>query len=170
MHNNYNTACRPNIGCDINDHLLYSLSLSITFHYLSSFTFSSAYPTSDLRNVNPMIERTKYAITGGTAVLDCVITPGALLHHYYVIWRNGSRNLFEQPLPSVRNSTIPNSVDPRYRLDPMNLSLIINNVQMSDSFNSYYCDLHVQDPRGMTTYKYDIALNISLIVLCKSSQ
>ena len=67
------------------------------------------------------------------------------------------------------NSTFPDSVDPRYRLDPMNLSLIIDDVRRSDSIQDYHCDLQVVDPRSRNTYGYTVAsyVNISLTVLCK---
>ena len=127
-----------------------------------------AYPTSDTsirRNRN-----TYFAIAGKTAVLNCAVSPGALIHYYYVTWRNGSRTLFRQSLPSLRNSTYPDSTDPRYRLDPMNLSLIIDDVRRSDSIQDYHCDLEVADPRTGSTYSYGVAasnVNIALTVLCK---
>ena len=102
-------------------------------------------------------------------MLQCAVSPGALIHYYRVIWRNGSRTLFRQTLPSQRNSTFPDSVDPRYRLDPMNLSLIIDRVRRSDSIQDYHCDLQVFDPATGSTDEYTVASsrNISLTVLCK---
>ena len=125
------------------------------------------YPTSDFI----IRRRNHYAVAGETAVLDCAVSPGALIHYYHVTWRNGSRTIFRQSLPSQRNSTFPDSVDPRYRLDPMNLSLIIDNVRRSDSIQDYHCDLHVIDPFNQNPYFYMIGsrVNISLTVLSKFS-
>jgi hypothetical protein len=104
-------------------------------------------------------------------VLNCAVSPGALIHYYHVKWRNGSRSIFIQSLPSQRNSTFPDSVDPRYRLDPMNLSLIIDNVRRSDSIQDYHCDLYVVDPSSQNTLFHMVGsrVNISLTVLCKLS-
>ena len=129
----------------------------------------TVYPTSDF-----IIQRRNdyFAVAGDTAVLDCAVSPGALIHYYHVTWRNGSRTIFRQSLPSQRNSTtFPDSVDPRYRLDPMNLSLIIDNVRRSDSIQDYHCDLHVTDPYNQNSYFYMVEsrVNISLTVLCKLS-
>ena len=98
-----------------------------------------------------------------------MVSPGALIHYYYVTWLNGSRPLFRQSVPSLRNSTFPDSIDPRYHLDPMNLSFIIEDVRRSDSIQDYHCELQVVDPRGGNTYTYGVAssVNISLTVLCK---
>lgn len=60
------------------------------------------------------------------------------------------------------------SVDPRYRLDPTTLSLLIDNVEFSDSFVDYHCELRVRDPNNtMSVYTYDVArsVNISLRIL-----
>ena len=77
--------------------------------------------------------------------------------------------MFRQSVPSQRDSTFPDSVDPRYRLDPMNLSLIIDEVRMSDSIQNYHCDLQVVDPNSHNSVSYTVAsdVNISLTVLCK---
>ena len=85
------------------------------------------------------------------------------------MWRNGSRTIFKQSLPSQRNSTFPDSIDPRYRLDPMNLSLIIDDVRRSDSIQDYHCDLRVIDPFNHNSHFYMIGsrVNISLTVLSK---
>ena len=128
---------------------------------------STAYPTGDASIIRR--KNTYFAVAGGTAVLQCAVSPGALIHYYRVSWQNGSRTLFRQSSPSQRNSTFPDSVDPRYRLDPMNLSLIIDDVRRSDSIQDYHCDLQVVDPTNQNTYHYMVAnyVNISLTVLCK---
>ena len=127
------------------------------------------YPTSD----SIIRSRNHYAVAGETAVLDCAVSPGALIHYYHATWQNGIRTIFTQSLPSQRNSTIfPDSIDPRYRLDPMNLSLIIDNVRRSDSIEDYHCVLQVVDPESGSTDEYEVAsrVNISLTVLCKLSK
>ena len=131
-----------------------------------SFT---AYPTGDASIIRPARENTYYAVAGDTAVLECAVAPGALIHYYHVTWLNGSRAIIRQSLPSQRNSTFPDSVDPRYRLDPMNLSLIIDDVRRSDSIQDYRCYLRVVDPRSRNTLSYTVAsnVNISLTVLCE---
>ena len=114
-----------------------------------------------------------FTVVGETAVIPCAVSPGALIHYYHVTWRNGSRIIFRQSLPSQRNSTIfPDSVDPRYRLDPMNLSLIIDDVHRSDSIEDYHCILQIVDPESGYTDEYEVAsrMNISLTVLCKLSK
>ena len=69
-------------------------------------------------------------------------------------------------------TTFPDSVDPRYQLDLINLSLIIDNVHRSDSIQDYHCVLQVVDPENGYTDEYDVAskVKISLTVLCKLSQ
>lgn len=51
----------------------------------------------------------------------------------------------------------------------MNLSLIIDEVRMSDSIQNYHCDLQVVDPNSHNGDSYTVAsnVNISLTVLCK---
>ena len=131
------------------------------------FFFFTVYPTTNINDIRKT--NTYYAVAGDTAVLECAIPPGALVHYYYVTWQNGSRPLFRQSVPSLRNSTFPDSVDPRYHLDPMTLSLIIDDVRRSDSIQNYHCNLQVVDPISENTYEYRLAsfVNISLTVLCK---
>ena len=135
------------------------------------FTISpTAYSTSDANIIHP---KKYFRVAGETAVLDCAVSPGALIHYYHVTWRNGSRTIFRQSSPSERNlTTFPDSVDPRYRLDPMNLSLIIDNVRRSDSIQDYHCVLQVVDPENGYTDEYEVAskVKISLTVLYKLSQ
>ena len=71
-----------------------------------------------------------------------------------------------------QNSTFPDSIDPRYWLDPMNLSLIIDNVRRSDSIQDYHCDLYVIDPYNQNAYFHMIwsRVNIPLTVLSKFSR
>lgn len=110
-----------------------------------------------------------YAIVGETARVDCLISPGALLSHYAVTWLNGTQLLYRQSLPPRVNSTI--SIDRRYHLDPMTLSLLIDNVQFSDSLDNYRCELRVQNPINlMNTHVYEVArdVNIPLTVLGES--
>ena len=142
-------------------------TLSYNYYKAWSLFFYIAYPTSDFGIISK--RNTYIAVAGDTAVLNCAVSPGALIHYYYVTWLNGSRPLFRQSVPSLRNSTFPDSIDPRYRLDPMNLSLIIEDVRRSDSIQNYRCDLRVVDPTGGSTYDYRVAsfVSISLTILCK---
>jgi hypothetical protein len=63
------------------------------------------------------------------------------------------------------------SESPRYNIDPSDLSLMISNVQRNDSFESYRCELGVEDPRspGRMTYFYELTrdFNIGLKVVSK---
>ena len=63
------------------------------------------------------------------------------------------------------------SDSPRYNIDPSDFSLMISNVQRSDSFESYRCEVGVEDPRspGGITYFYELTrdYNIGLKVIGK---
>ena len=61
----------------------------------------------------------------------------------------------------------PEILDDRYVLVPSNLSLIINNVQLSDASENYLCVLSVADPNSANLRDYDVLRNIdiSLVVL-----
>ena len=137
-----------------------------------NFFLCTAYPTNDASIIRRNNEY--FAIAGDTAILECPVSPGALIHYYRVIWRNGNRRLFRQSLPSQRNSsTFPDSIDPRYRLNPVNLSLIIDDVRRGDSIQDYHCILEVFNPTsGSSIDEYAVASNenISLTVFCKLSQ
>ena len=96
-----------------------------------------------------------YTLVGETARLQCGIQPGALLGQYFARWFNGTtrRTLYNYPTPSQR---LVNPESPRYTIDPSNLSLMIDNVQLNDSLGNYRCELGVVDPRspGRMTYIY----------------
>ena len=101
-----------------------------------------------------------YTLVGETARLQCGIQPGALLGQYFAKWFNGTteRTLYNYPTPSQQliNPSLETRESPRYTIDPSNLSLMIDNVQLNDSLGSYRCELGVVDPRspGRMTYIY----------------
>ena len=100
-----------------------------------------------------LVPRTFYAEVGTTAVLDCAITPGALVSQYFTTWRNGTSGLFyDQILPMATPSTM--SFDPRYSIDPMSFMLMISDVQLSDSDSAYQCYVGVHDPQANDAILY----------------
>ena len=111
-----------------------------------------------------------YFLVGETARLECGVQPGALADQYFARWFNGTsgRTLHNYPPPS-RQSANPSLESPRYTIDPSDLSLMISNVQRNDSFESYRCEVGVEDPRspGRTTYFYALTRihNIGLEVI-----
>ena len=59
------------------------------------------------------------------------------------------------------------SDSPRYNIDPSDLSLMISNIQRNDSFESYRCEVGVEDPRSpsmMMTYFYELTRNHRIIL------
>ena len=63
------------------------------------------------------------------------------------------------------------SESPRYTIDLSDFSLMISNVQQNDSFESYRCEVGVEDPRspGRIIYFYELTrdYNIGLKVVSK---
>ena len=114
-------------------------------------------------------------VVGEMARLQCGIQPGALAGQYFARWFNGTsgRILYNYPAPSQRsaNPSLEMSESPRYNIDRSDLSLMISNVQRNDSFESYRCEVGVEDPRSPSrmTYFYDLTrdYNISLEVVGK---
>ena len=114
-----------------------------------------------------------YFLVGETARLECGVQPGALGDQYFARWFNGTsgRILYNYPPPSQRiaDPSLEMSESPRYTIDPSDLSLIISNVQRNDSFESYRCEVGVEDPRspGRMTYFYELTRshNIGLEVI-----
>lgn len=106
-------------------------------------------------------------MVGEIARINCVVSPGALLKQYTVTWLNGTRPIYQQ----AQSSEMGQFTDRRYHLDPMTLSLLIDNVQFNDTHADYHCEMSVQDPRTMNTHVYEVArnVNISLVVLGESS-
>ena len=100
--------------------------------------------------------------------LDCGVPPGALLEYYYVNWvvSAARRSIYQ----TVFNN-LSRKLNDRYSLNPSNLSLIINNVQLEDASDQYHCVLSVVDPNPMYeqtyTYSATVDYNISLVVLGK---
>lgn len=113
-----------------------------------------------------------YAVVGETVRLRCGIKPGALSEQYFTTWLNGTTTLYNYPSPSqrLRDPSSEMAVDPRYTVDPSDLSLIISNVQLSDALQTYHCELGVEDPRSRNTFVYELTTdhNIILKVLGKS--
>ena len=110
-----------------------------------------------LRNPPPV-----YAILGEQVQLNCIISPGQLLQQYSITWDRAGTVIYQS-----RNS--PPTLDDRYSIDPSDLSLIIDNVQLEDASEAYHCGLVVADPNVMQTYEYTNLqfYDIQLIVLGK---
>lgn len=132
--------------------------------------FVTALPDSQV----PSFPRTFFAEVGSTAVLNCSITPGRLLGQYFVRWRNGSlggRSYREIPPAGVQTLPTSTPLDPRYSIDPESFSLIISDVQLTDSDPTYRCVLGLQDPRSsnrISTYERTQTTNLQLIVYSES--
>lgn len=101
---------------------------------------------------------------GQSVELYCGITPGALIQSYYVIWEVSGRIIYR-----TRPNRSPEIFDSRYRLNPLNFSLIIDNVRLDDASREYRCILSVVDPNTMMeeTYLTTQSHNISLEVFGK---
>jgi hypothetical protein len=81
-------------------------------------------------------------MSGGNAVLDCPIQPGALLHRYSVRWTKGHTPIAAIPNPQGELEC----ADPRYQIDRGRYSLIINSVTVNDTSTDYRCELFVTIP------------------------
>ena len=129
-----------------------------------SFSFHAAFPDSTLIPPRDPV----HILVGETARLQCGIQPGALAGQYFARWFNGTsgRILYDYPSPSQRsaNPSLERSENPRYTIDPSDLSLMISNVQRNDSFESYRCEVGVEDPRGpgRMTYFYELTSNYNI--------
>ena len=115
-----------------------------------------------------------YAVAGESISLQCGIEPGALVGQYFATWLsvNGtsSQTLYRYPSPTERqlNPSVEFTIDEnRYGIDRNDLSLIIKNVQLSDSLLNYRCQLSVQDPRtnNVRFYALTQSFDIQLIVV-----
>ena len=79
--------------------------------------------------------------------------------------------MYNYPSPFQRRAdpSLETSGSPRYSINPGDLSLTIRNVRLSDSLDSYRCELGVEDPRrpSGTTHTYPLTRNhdISLKVV-----
>ena len=98
---------------------------------------------------------------GQSTQLDCSVQPEQLLHFYRASWDKSG-------IPIQTTSEEERS---RYSINPANLSLVINDVQLDDTSDQYHCVLTVVDPNSngmLNTYNYHDTLeknNISLVVL-----
>ena len=104
------------------------------------------YSHAALPDDTPLNSRTFFAEVGTTAVLDCAITPGALAERYFVTWLNDTSGIFYNLIPPTLGST-PMPFDPRYSIESTNFSLLISDVQLSDSDSTYVCEVGVEDPQ-----------------------
>ena len=98
--------------------------------------------------------------------MQCGERPGTALQYYFVTWINGAGQMIYE----TRHNESPRSAEPRFRLNPSTLALVINDVQLSDAHEKYHCVLRVVDPQstGMSMereYPLTRIHNISLIVL-----
>ena len=118
----------------------------------------TAFPENELVPKQP----TYYALKGESTQLNCGIQSGRLLQQYRATWDKSGKIIYDQISPPPQGFN-------RYSLNPSNLSLIINEVQLTDTSNQYHCLLTVRDPQSQNTYKYKRLLkhNISLVVLSK---
>ena len=103
-----------------------------------------------------------YAIVGERVQLNCIISPGKLIKQYFIKWERTT-----QTIVSTRNLLPP--LDDRYSVDPSDLSLIIDDVELEEASDAYQCRLTVEDPNTMQTYEYNNLQsnnnNIQLIIL-----
>ena len=101
-----------------------------------------------------------YAILGEQVQLNCVISPGQLIQQYSITWERAGTAIH-------RSRKSPPTLDDHYSVDPSDLSLIIDNVQLEEASAAYQCRLRVVDPNTMQTYDYTNLqfYNIQLIVL-----
>ena len=90
-----------------------------------------------------------YAVLGEQVQLHCIISPGQLIQQYSVTWERAGIAIY-------RSRDSPPTLDHRYRysVDPSDLSLIIDNVQLEEASAAYQCRLTVADPNIMQTYEY----------------
>ena len=116
-----------------------------------------------------LTSHTFFAEVGTTALLDCAITPGSLVEQYFVTWENGTSGLFYNQIPPI-SSTTATPFNPRYFIEPTNFSLLISNVQLSDSDSTYRCFVGVQDPlfgNRISFYTNTENTNLRLVVYCE---
>ena len=103
-----------------------------------------------------------YAILGERVQLNCVISPGQLIQQYSITWERNRTAIVST------NRNLSPALDDRYSVDPSDLSLIIDNVQLEEASDAYRCRLTVRDPNTMQTHDYNTdsqLYNIQLIVL-----
>ena len=81
------------------------------------------------------------ATLGDNATLRCPTPPSRLRQYYLVQWKKGY-----EVVAALINSLTPTSTAPRHSIDRTDFSLIIEDVQLSDSSSSYKCDVSVRDP------------------------
>ena len=120
-----------------------SIKTSVYIHTLY-ISVNVAYPDNMLRPNPPR----NYAVIGEQVQLNCVVSPGLLIQQYTVTWDRSGIIIY-------RSRDSPPTIDDRYSVDPSDLSLIIDNVQLEDASEEYHCLLTVADPNLMQTYTYE---------------
>lgn len=93
-----------------------------------------------------------------------MIPPGRLLQQYYVTWyRSGTQTVIYR----TRRNDSPQALNDRYSVDPSDLSLIIDDVQLEDTNEHYHCLYTVFAPNVMmqsydylNLLLYDIELHV----------
>lgn len=127
-----------------------------------------------LQIFKPLSDRfvdTFYAMSRTETTLRCPLQPGALVGYYYGSWERDGETVIEIPAP---NNGIPQDIvqlDPRYDLDRVTFSLIINSVEATDANSRYECILSVFNPAAplqqLVSLQTD-AIQLSLMVNGKS--
>ena len=102
---------------------------------------------------------TVFALVGQQVQLRCPISPGALIRQYFVTWSISDRAIYR-----TEPNEDPQTNSERYDLNPSNLSLIINSVQLEDASNQYRCVLTVLDPNSPSrqTLSYNTLRNVDI--------
>ena len=118
--------------------------------------------------------QTFYGAVNTTARLDCLVTPGRLVDHYYVTWQHGSDSniqyfrLLPLHLRTENNSIV--RLNDRYSIDYTNFSLFISNVEPGETGSEFICLMGVTDPlHPDNVYLYSTALTtkITMSLYCK---
>ena len=84
------------------------------------------------------------------------------MERYFVTWLNSTSGIFYNLIPPTLGST-PMPFNPRYSIESTNFSLLISDVQLSDSDSTYVCEVGVEDPQfGNRISYYTTTRNTSL--------
>ena len=112
-----------------------------------------AFPTT-----NPMftIPNINFAPLGSSPVIHCSFLPGLLTEYYEVMWYRGV---------SLLDTA---SVESRFK-ETDNLTLTIQDVNLEDASDSYYCELFIRDPQTDVVRSglgYDVSLTVYGMSFC----
>ena len=108
-----------------------------------------------------------YTILDEQVQLHCIISPGQLIQQYSITWERAGIAIY-------RSRDSPPTLDDRYSVDPSDLSLIIDNVQLEEASAAYQCRLRVEDSNTMQTHDntnlqfYNIVLGELRIIVAVS--